>query len=80
MENNSNITIGTSGLTLELVDSIAHNPMVEVGLSDEAKSNIGRARKTVDDLINTDRVVYGINTGFGSLKDNIIDQQSLEKL
>ncbi len=69
-----------SNLSLELVNEIAHNKSIEVGLSEDSKLAVKKSRDVVEDLISSDKVIYGLNTGFGSLKDQSIDNSQLEQL
>lgn len=49
-------------------------------LSDEAKDNIATSAKTVADVLEQGRVVYGINTGFGLLANTRIPPERLTDL
>ncbi len=49
-------------------------------LTDDAWARIINSRKVVDKILSSDEVVYGINTGFGSLVDTIIPTDELQKL
>ncbi|MCK5005384.1 MAG: histidine ammonia-lyase [Candidatus Aminicenantes bacterium] len=51
-----------------------------VGLTDEAKSGIQLARKTLEDFIKTGKAYYGINTGFGALASKRINSSDLKQL
>ena len=54
---------------------------VKLALSDEAKVNILKCRAYLDDkMAQGDRIIYGINTGFGSLYDRVISNEDLGKL
>ncbi len=54
---------------------------VTIELSDEAKAKIERCRTYLDNkLKETNRPIYGINTGFGSLYNKHIPSSQLEKL
>lgn len=74
------IQIGSLDLTIDLVYTIAHDKSVKVQLSEESKLAVRRSREVVEDLINSGKIVYGLNTGFGSLKDQSIDNSQLEQL
>lgn len=45
---------------------------VPVALSEQAKQNIIDSRKVVDQIVDEDRVVYGVTTGFGKFSDVVI--------
>jgi histidine ammonia-lyase len=49
-------------------------------LQPEARMAVERARAVVDDLVESDRVAYAVNTGVGHLADMRIPQQDIRKL
>lgn len=49
-------------------------------LSDEARSRVIESRRVVEQIIGSDRVVYGVNTGFGKLADFTIAPSELRQL
>jgi histidine ammonia-lyase len=51
-----------------------------VGLAPKARQRMLRTRKVVDDIVKSNAVVYGVNTGFGKLSEVAIPQQSLAEL
>lgn len=67
-------------LSIELVHKIAHHKHFHIKLSEEAKAAILKSRQVVEGIIKAGKTVYGLNTGFGSLKDKNIDQAQLEAL
>ncbi len=74
-----NIVIDGSNLTLEQIWEISLQ-RANVVLSDSAKSRINTCREEIERIVNNDQVVYGINTGFGSLKNRKIAREQLKKL
>lgn len=72
--------ISTDVLTLEsLQEIISQHKTLE--LSEEAKINIQKCRDYLDRKMEThDEVIYGINTGFGSLYNIKISSENLSKL
>lgn len=57
------------------------NSNVEVKLSETAKVEINNCRSYLDEKVaNSDQLIYGINTGFGSLCNTAISREDLEKL
>lgn len=57
------------------------NSKIEVKLSDKAKTEINNCRAYLDEKVaNSDQLIYGINTGFGSLCNTAISREDLEKL
>ena len=54
---------------------------VKLVLSEEAKARILKCRAYLDNkMAQGDRIIYGINTGFGSLYDRVISDEDLGKL
>lgn len=65
------IKITGNTLTLEeLVDICRKQHPVE--LSEEAKQKVLCSRKTVDELVENEKIVYGVTTGFGKFSETII--------
>lgn len=73
-------TIGHAPLTIAAVKDIIDNKL-KIELSEEAKNRIIKCRTFLDDFVNaSDKPVYGINTGFGSLYSKNISRKDLEQL
>ncbi len=75
----------THTITPDYLSLDAAHAAVEGGkkleLGGEARERVARCRRFLDDkLRDSDEAIYGINTGFGSLCDTIIDSGSLEQL
>ena len=70
---------GIDHLTLDIVNGIA-NGSVNAELCEEAISKINASRHNVDVMANSDKAVYGINTGFGPLCDTQISPQETHLL
>lgn len=51
-----------------------------VGLSELAKKKINKARDFVDKLVDEEKVVYGITTGFGKFSDVVVSKKDTKKL
>lgn len=66
-------------LTLDEVAAVCRDN-VTVVLSEEARSNILASRKVVDQLVEEERVVYGITTGFGRFSNVTISQDECKLL
>lgn len=73
------IIITLRGLGLNEVIDVARN-LAKVGLSDEVLERVERARKTIERAISEEKIIYGVNTGFGGLSDRIIPRKEVEKL
>ncbi|HEX3629342.1 MAG TPA: histidine ammonia-lyase [Candidatus Dormibacteraeota bacterium] len=64
------MSIALNGRSLTPRDVVAVSRHRErVALADEAQANLRRARDLVDRLVREDRVVYGLTTGVGALKN-----------
>src|SRR5215470_5128545 len=55
-------------LTIENVYEVAFERK-RVALHPEASKRMSRSRSVIDTIVNEDRVVYGVSTGFGKLSD-----------
>ncbi len=75
-----NYTINNNWISLEEIDEILedHHTLV---LGDDARVAIQKCRTYLDEKIKRhDKLIYGINTGFGSLCNTAIDEKDLEQL
>ena len=66
-------------LTLEQLMAVARFG-AEVSFSEEYIKRVETARKTVEDKVKNNEVVYGTTTGFGSLSNRFVPQEDAEKL
>lgn len=73
------LTLNPGQLNLADLRRIVHQP-VEIRLDQTAYAAIHRSAATVAAVIDTDQVVYGINTGFGLLANTRINKNDLELL
>ncbi|WP_334352849.1 histidine ammonia-lyase [Companilactobacillus sp. HBUAS56257] len=74
-----NIVLDGNSLTLEDVVAVARKN-APVSIAPEAEEAINASRKIIDDIVKEKRVVYGVNTGFGSLCNVSISQEDTEQL
>ena len=75
----NSLVIKPGKLTLKNLYDIHHAP-VNVSLDKSCINGIEKATQTVKKVIDEDRVVYGINTGFGLLANTRINVEELETL
>lgn len=76
----NNYTINNKWITLEEVEDILHNHHT-IELGESAKAAIQKCRTYLDEKIErNDKLIYGINTGFGSLCNTAIDKADLGQL
>lgn len=73
------VVIDGNSLTLEQFVEVCRKN-VEVELSDEAKENVIKSRKVVDDFVDQGKIVYGITTGFGKFSDVMISKEETKQL
>ncbi len=70
---------GIEQLTIDKAIAIAQGDLKAV-LTSEAIGKVNECRKKVEALANSDKAVYGINTGFGSLCETQISPEKTSKL
>ncbi len=75
---NTLILDGTS-LTIDKVVSASLQP-TKLSLSASARRNVARARKTIEEWIRRNEIVYGVTTGFGEFSNVHIGADHLEQL
>lgn len=62
----SKIVLDGNSLTLEEVAAVSREH-ASVSIAPEAVEAVNASRRIIDDIVNEERVVYGVTTGFGSL-------------
>lgn len=73
------IVLDGDHLTLEEVIAVARDN-AKVTIAESAEEAVNRSREIVDNIVAEKRVVYGINTGFGSLCNVSISQEDTAQL
>ncbi|MFM7231787.1 MAG: histidine ammonia-lyase [bacterium] len=73
------IRLGVSRLTLDDVVEVARAE-ARVELPAEARQRVAASRRVVDEAVSSGRVVYGVTTGFGPLKDRSIPAADVHAL
>lgn len=73
------IIINGSSLTLEDVIRVARGG-AQVAISEDAKEKVNKSRAYIDKLVDDERVVYGVTTGFGKFSDVHISKEETEQL
>ena len=66
-------------LTLDQITAVAYG-REQVALAEEARTRLSAARAVVEKIVEENRTVYGVNTGFGKLSDVHIDRAQLSEL
>ena len=70
---------GEDTLTYSLAFEIAEGK-IDAGLSESQKKIISLSRKNVENALEADKKIYGINTGFGALCSEIISKDEVGQL
>ncbi|MCK5388181.1 MAG: histidine ammonia-lyase [Candidatus Izimaplasma sp.] len=73
------IILNGNNLNLEKFMSVARFKE-KVAISEESKVLVLKARQFVDEVVESERIVYGINTGFGKLSDVPIKKEDVSEL
>ncbi|WP_331234520.1 histidine ammonia-lyase [Natronorarus salvus] len=66
-------------LTPADVERVARDDLLVV-VPEESKERVRRSRERVEAVLETDEVVYGLNTGFGDLVDTRVPREDLDRL
>ncbi|MFN8847814.1 MAG: histidine ammonia-lyase [Bdellovibrionales bacterium] len=72
--------ISGSGLNLEQVFQVAHQPQIKVKLSSEGRKKMRESRGYIEARIQAGDVMYGVNTGFGAFSSVRISDNEIEEL
>ncbi|MBL1213838.1 MAG: histidine ammonia-lyase [Ignavibacteriae bacterium] len=73
------LIIDGNSLSLEQIELfVKANP--KVSISAEAKTKVKKARKLIDEWVESDKVIYGVTTGFGEFANVSISKNDLTKL
>ncbi len=71
--------LNSHALTLEQIAAVAIDGE-HVAISPSAGPRVAASRKLIEQIVDRDEVVYGVNTGFGKLSDVRIAQDDLRQL
>lgn len=73
------IIINGNDLTLNDIIDVARNG-IQIELDDNAKLKVKKSRKIIEDIVEKDKIVYGVTTGFGKFSDVSISQEDCKTL
>lgn len=73
------IQINGNDLTLDEIVKVARNGW-KVELTKEAEERVLKSRNIVDEIVDNNKVIYGITTGFGKFSDVTISGEDCKKL
>ena len=72
----SQITIDGERLTLQQLAAFIEDPSIQVALSPRAIETVQETRRQVEKWLTKERrVIYGITTGLGKLKDFVVEER-----
>lgn len=77
--NTNSITISAKQLTLKQISKYLANPG-KITLNKDTKIIIENSRKVIDSIIKNEKVVYGVNTGFGKFSEKLIKPKDITEL
>src|ERR1043165_1987987 len=73
------LSLSGQKLSLEEIFKVAHG-LEHVELASAARARVTESRRVVEEITESGRVVYGVNTGFGKLADIRIAHSELREL
>ena len=73
------IELTGSSLTLEQMEAILYKGK-KIVINAEALERVQKSREAVERIVQNDKTVYGINTGFGKFSDVKIDEKDTKAL
>jgi histidine ammonia-lyase len=76
----SEIIIDGNSLSIEDVVLCARNPEIKVKIEDKAIGKVKESAENIKKLLEKEKPIYGVNTGFGSKENIIIEKDKREKL
>jgi histidine ammonia-lyase len=69
----ASLDLSGDGLTLDDAESILGGRVAHLNISPRARQRIARSRRCLDALLAAGATIYGVNTGFGKLSNQRID-------
>jgi histidine ammonia-lyase len=78
-ESRTQIVLDGASLTLQGLEAAAMGD-AEIRLAPSAREAVAAARRVVDEVVTSGRVVYGVTTGFGNFAEVAIPLDKLERL
>jgi histidine ammonia-lyase len=79
MTQQDTVLVDGRSLTIESVEAVARHG-ANATLTDDARQRVAASRRVVDEIVESDQVAYGINTGFGRLAEVRIPSDQLDQL
>jgi histidine ammonia-lyase len=79
MNSSNSLTISAKQLTLKQIAKYLQDPG-RLTLNKDTKIIIEDSRKVIDSILKNEKVVYGVNTGFGKFSEKLIKPKDVEEL
>ena len=73
------VILDENGISFEDLCNIVRNNY-QLSLSDSVKKKVQLARKAIEKAVDSGQKIYGITTGFGALRDIIIEEKDAAEL
>lgn len=73
------VVVDGESLTPADVEAVSRN-YTRVTIADSAREAVRKSRARIEDILETDEAVYGVNTGFGELVQQRIPEEDIETL
>lgn len=73
-------TLDGRHLSIDKLYKLMTDPVQKISISEEALERVVKSRTVVDKLVTDNKIAYGITTGFGSLKNCVINPSQLQDL
>jgi len=77
--NTNAITISAKQLTIKQISKYVANPG-KITLNKDTKIIIENSRKVIDSILKNEKIVYGVNTGFGKFSEKLIKPDDVIEL
>src|SRR5690625_748162 len=73
------IELTGNALTIEQINDILFGNK-QVSVANDSFQNVKKSRKAVDEIVTGNKLVYGINTGFGKFSNVAVAEENVEEL
>ena len=73
------IELDGNSLSIETLHAIMFDH-TKISISGSTRIRVNKSRETINEFVNAEKVVYGVTTGFGSLKDKFINKDDVSTL
>ena len=76
----STLALTGNSLTLKDVYAVAHNDSITVSLDAGARKAVEASRQVIENILKENKIVYGVNTGFGAMSHVVIPPEQVDQL